>query len=77
MTQTKRDTLVLQVGGWRMRLELIQRSCDAAKSEIQFRISSTINQYILSSFQLVKKCFVFYGTQGIFRATDIVLYINV
>jgi len=60
-----------------MRLKLILKSCDAAKSEIQFRIANTINQYILSSFWLVKKCFVFYGTQGMFRATDKVLYINV
>ena len=77
MTQTKRDTLVLQVGGWGMRLKLIQKFCHAAKSEIQFRISNTINQNTLSSFYLVKKSFVFYGTQGIFRATDKVLYINV
>ena len=46
----KKGTLVLQVGGWRMRLKLIQKSCNAAKSEIQFRISITINQYILRSF---------------------------
>jgi len=81
MTQTKRDTLVLQVGGWGMRLKLIQKFCHAAKSEIQFRISNTINQNTLSSFYLVKKSFVFYGTRGgcggIFRAIDKVLYINV
>jgi len=70
MTQTKRDTLLLQVGGWGMRMKLIQKFCLATKSEIQFRISNTINQNILSSFYLVKKCFVFYGTQRIFRATD-------
>jgi hypothetical protein len=67
MTQTERDTLVLKVGGWGMRLKLIQKFCDAANSEIQFRISNTINQNILSSFYLVKKCFVFYGTQAIFK----------
>jgi hypothetical protein len=63
--------------GWGMRLKLIQKFCHAAKSEIQFRISSTINQNILNRFYLVKKSFVFYGTQGIFIATDKVLYINV
>ena len=65
--------------GWGlvMRLKLIQKSFDAAKSGIHFRISNTMNQYILSSFYLVKKCFIFYGTQGIFRATDRLLYISV
>ena len=53
--------------------EAKKKFCRAAKSEIWFRISNIINQNILSSFYLVKK----YGTQGIFRATDIVLYINV
>jgi len=77
ITQTKRDTLVLQIGGCGLRLKLIQKFCHAAKSEIQFRISNTINQNILCSFYLVKKSFVFYGTREIFRATDKVLYINV
>ena len=76
-TQTERDTLVLQAGGWGMKLKLIQKFFHAANSEIQFRISNTINQNILSSFYLVKQSFVFYGTQGIFIATDKVLYINV
>ena len=48
--------------GWGLGHELIQKFCHAAKSEIQFRISNTINQNILSSFYLVKKSFVFYGT---------------
>jgi hypothetical protein len=60
-----------------MRLKLLQKFCDAAKSEIHFRICNTITQNILSSFYLAKKCFVFYGTLGIFRATDKVLDINV
>jgi hypothetical protein len=77
MTQTKRDTLVVQVVCWGMRLTLIQKFCHAAKSEIQFIMSNTINQNILSSFYLVKKFFVFYGTRGIFKATDKVLYVNV
>jgi hypothetical protein len=64
MIQTERDTLVLQDGGWGMRMKLIQRFCHAAKCEIQFRISNTINQNILSSFYLVKKCFVFLWNSG-------------
>jgi len=28
--------------GWRMRLKQIQKSCDAGKSEIQFRIANNI-----------------------------------
>jgi hypothetical protein len=64
MTQTKRDTLVLQVGGRRMRLKFIQKSCDAAKFEIHFRIYSTINQNILSSFYLVKNVFFFMELRG-------------
>ena len=63
--------------GWGMRLKHIQKFCHATKSEIQFRISNTINHNNPSSFNLVKKCFVFYGTQGIFRAADKVLYVNV
>ena len=77
MTQTERGTLVLQDRGWGRRMKLIQKFCHAAKCGIKFRISSTLNQNIQSSFSLVKKCFVFYGTQGIFRAADKVLNVNV
>ena len=66
MTQTKRDTLVLQVGGWVLgnEVEAYTKSFDAEKSEIHFRISSTINQNILSSFYLVKNVLFFMELRG-------------
>ena len=42
-----------------MRLKLIQKSCDAANSEIQFRVANTINQYILCIFSY-KEVFCFF-----------------
>ena len=64
MTQTKRDTLVHQVGGWGMRLKLIPKSCDVAKCEVQFRMSNTINQNILRTFYLVKNVLFFMEIRG-------------
>ena len=57
MTQTKRDTLVLQFGGY-------TKSFYVAKFEIHFRISNTINQNILSSFYLVKNVLFFMEFRG-------------
>jgi hypothetical protein len=53
--------------GWGLGCEdeAYTKLCHAAKSEIQFRVSNTINQNILSSFYLVKKWFVFYGPRDI------------
>ena len=79
MTHTKRDTLVLQVGGWGMRLKLIQKFFEATKSEIHFRISSTIKREYPEQLLFGKEvfCFLWNSGGGIFRATDKVLYINV
>ena len=77
MTLTKRDTLVLQVESWWMMLKLIQKSCDAAKSEVHFRMSQHHKSVYSEQLLVGKEVFCFYGTHGMFRATDKVLYINV
>jgi len=57
-------------------LKLIQKSCDAANSEIHIRMSQHHKSIYPVQLLVGKEVFWFYGTHGMFRATDKVLYIN-